>query len=57
MDKGMKPHVLDYLRAQLWDGDFKRQVLAGWGYVVGAVITGDDANSIAASGWKTYSKG
>jgi hypothetical protein len=51
MSAGMKRQVLDYLLAQPWPGDFKRQVLAGWGYVVGNTISQADANTVAASGW------
>ncbi|HWY55739.1 MAG TPA: hypothetical protein VNZ03_14825 [Terriglobales bacterium] len=51
MNAGMKKQVLDYLLAQAWPGDFKRQVLAGWGKVVGNAITLADSNSVAASGW------
>lgn len=52
MNAGSKPQVLDFLRAQPWPGDFKLQVLAGWGKVVGNTITADDQASIAASGWE-----
>jgi hypothetical protein len=51
MDAGQKPAVLRFLLAQPWPGDFKLQVLAGWGNVVNNTITGDDRAQIAASGW------
>lgn len=51
MNAGAKPQVLDFLRAQPWPGDFKRQVLAGWGNVVRSPIMLADSNSVAASGW------
>lgn len=51
IDAGMMPAALDYLRAQPWPADFKRQVLAGWGLVTGVTITGAVADSVAASGW------
>lgn len=49
---GMKPALLDYLRAQPWPGDFKLQVLHGWAKVVGNKLTAAEDYSIAASGWK-----
>ena len=51
MSAGRKPAVLDFLRAQPWPGDFKRQVLAGWGKVVGNKIAAAESDSVAASGW------
>jgi hypothetical protein len=56
MDRGMKPQALDYLRAQPWPGDFKRQVLAGWGLVTGSAISASDQTSIAASGFDTQAR-
>jgi hypothetical protein len=52
MSAGMKPQVLDFLLAQPWPGDFKLQVLSGWGQVVNNHITAADRASVAASGWK-----
>jgi hypothetical protein len=52
MDAGMKPQALDWLRAQPWPGDFKLQVLFGWGTVTRSTITGADAATIRASGWQ-----
>ena len=51
MSAGMKPAVLNFLLAQPWPGDFKVQVLYGWGNVTGNSITLADSVSIAASGW------
>jgi hypothetical protein len=52
MDAGMKSSFLDYLRAQPWPGDFKLQVIGGWGKVTRSFISAADQQSIAASGWK-----
>jgi hypothetical protein len=49
---GMKRQVLDYLLAQAWPGDFKVQVLYGWGNVTKTAISASDAAVVAASGWK-----
>lgn len=51
MDARKRDKVLDFLRAQPWPGDFKRQVLAGWAKVTGAVVALADANSVGNSGW------
>lgn len=51
MYAGAKRQVLDYLIAQPWPGDFKLQVLAGWGKVVDNTITADDRAVMSASGW------
>ena len=56
MDAGMKVQALNFLRAQPWPGDFKRQVLSGWGKVVGNTISASDQESIAASGWDNGGK-
>jgi hypothetical protein len=52
MDAGQKRQVLDFLLAQPWPGDFKLQVLYGWGIVVGNAVSGSDARIVHASGWK-----
>ena len=52
MSAGMKRGALDFLLAQAWPGDFKVQVLYGWGNVTGSAITGADAAVVFASGWK-----
>jgi hypothetical protein len=58
MDAGMKRRVLDLLMAQPWPGDFKLQVLYGWGIVTGNTITASDATIVHASGWdSTQRKG
>ncbi len=57
MDAGSKRQVLDFLLAQTWPGDFKQQVLAGWGNVTGSTITAADRNSVAASGWDKPTRG
>ena len=52
MSAGMKRQALDYLLAQPWPGDFKLQVLYGWGNVVGNLISASDAAIVHASGLK-----
>lgn len=52
MNFGCKTAVLDYLRAQPWPGDFKRQVLRGWGLWVRATLDPSEVESVGASGWK-----
>ena len=52
MSAGMKRGALNFLLAQAWPGDFKVQVLYGWGNVTGSAITSADAATVAASGWK-----
>jgi hypothetical protein len=52
MDAGAKRQVLDFLLAQPWPGDFKLQVLYGWGIVVGNMISASDAHIVHASGWE-----
>jgi hypothetical protein len=52
MTAGMKPKVIDYLTAQPWPGDFKLQVLQGWGKVVNNTISAADRAVMSASGWK-----
>jgi|HubBroStandDraft_5_1064220.scaffolds.fasta_scaffold10974_4 hypothetical protein len=49
---GMKPALLDYLRAQPWPGDYKLQVLHGWAKWTGSTISAAEDTSIAATGWK-----
>jgi hypothetical protein len=51
MDAGMKTAVLDYLRGQPWPGDFKLQVLAGWGKVTHSLTSASERASVHASGW------
>lgn len=51
MTAGMKPKVIDYLAAQPWPGDFKIQVLQGWGNVVNNHITAADRAVMAGTGW------
>ena len=48
---GMKKQFLDWLLAQPLDGDYKLQILAGWGQVVGNLPTASDRRIVAASGW------
>lgn len=52
MNAGMKRGALDFLLAQAWPGDFKLQVLYGWGKVTGSAISAADAATVAASGWR-----
>jgi hypothetical protein len=51
IDAGMKRHVIDLLMARPWPGDFKLQVLYGWGIVTGCPIYFSDAQIVHASGW------
>jgi hypothetical protein len=56
MDAGMKPTVLNFLLAQPWPGDFKLQVLGGWGNVTGSVVSASDQAVVHASGWDVVQK-
>lgn len=52
MERGMKPAVLNFLRAQAWPAHFKLQVLAGWAQVTGCIVGGDEQHSVEQSGWE-----
>lgn len=56
MDAGLKGKVIDFLTAQPWPGDFKIQVLHGWGKVVNNTITAADTAVMSASGWDKSKK-
>jgi len=51
MHAAKKTQAMDYITAQPWPGDFKRQVLAGWAKVTGAAVAVYESNTVAASGW------